>query len=568
MKKTPRYYQAEALKAIDDWYADGNKKNPIIVAATGTGKALIIAEYMRLAIEYDPNVRAVCAIDTKELVQQNYNELLNQMPFAPAGIYSSGLRRKEKNAQLLFCGIQSVWDKASDIGKADILLIDECHGVSYSGERWSKFLDDMHVINPNMIIVGFTATPYRMDSGLLWTGEPRLFNGVAYEYSVKQGIADGYLSDIIPKRMATKYDVSGVGKRGGEYIESQLQKAVNHDDLTNAAIDEILEYSVERNSGLIFGAGVKHCESIQRIMIERGETCGIVLGTTPDAQRDKTIKAHKSGELKWIVNNAVLTKGYDNPAIDVIAVLRPTMSAVLWMQMVGRGFRIADGKKNCLLLDFAQNINNFGFIDEMVFKDKKPKDDDSLDVPPMKECEKCATMCHAALRFCPECGLEFPIDDTPKHETKSHDGAVLSTQRIIDEWIIDDVRWDVHSKPNKTPSLKVTYYSGHNRVSEWVCLEHTGFARTKAVKWWKDNTDGNKCKDVNHANNYLKGVPDTVGYAMQFERTMIKPAAIQVTKEGKYDRIMGRSFEVLQEVVQDQTQHYSHEQDDWDDLPF
>ena len=567
--KTPRYYQTEAIKAIDQWYADGNQTNPIIVAATGTGKALIIAEYMRLALEHDPNVRAICAIDTKELVEQNYLTFMEQMPFAPAGIYSSGLRKREKNAQMLFCGIQSVWDKADKIGRADLLLIDECHGVSFNGQRWSKFLEDMNKINPNMIIVGFTATPYRMDSGLLWTGEPRLFNGVAYEYSVKQGIADGYLSNIIPKAMATRYDVTGVQRQGkGDYIESQLQKAVNKDELTESAIDEILQYSADRKSGLIFGSGKKHCEAIQRIMKERGETCEIVLGDTPSAQRDEIIKKHKSNEIKWVVNNAVLTKGYDNPQIDVIAAMRPTASAVLWMQMVGRGFRISEGKENCLLLDFAQNISNFGFIDEMVFKDKKPKDDDSLDVPPMKECEKCMTFCHAAFRFCPECGFEFPIDDSPNIEKTSHSGAVLSTQKIIEEWVIDDVRWDMHSKPNKTPSLKVTYYSGVNRVSEWVCLEHIGFARTKAVKWWKANTDGNKSKTIDMAGEYLKGVPTSVEKSMEFICTMIKPAAIQVTKEGKYDRIMGRSFEELSEVEELPPQQNPHELDDFDDFGF
>lgn len=566
--KTPRYYQHEAIEAIDQWYADGNQTNPIIVMATGTGKALVIAEYMRLALEHDPNVRAICAIDTKELVQQNYDTFLNQMPNAPAGIYSSGLRRKEKKAQMLFCGIQSVWDKAFEIGRADLLMIDECHGVSFNGERWSKFLSDMHKINPNMIIVGLTATPYRMDSGLLWTGEPRLFNGVAYEYSVKQGIADGYLSNIIPKAMATKLSVDGVGKRGGEYIESQLQKAVNKDDITESAIDEILEYSADRKSGLIFGSGKKHCEAIKRIMIERGETCEIVLGDTPSAKRDEIIKKHKSNEIKWVVNNAVLTKGYDNPQIDVIAAMRPTASAVLWMQMVGRGFRICEGKENCLLLDFAQNITNFGFIDEMIFKDKKARNDDEPDVPPMKECDKCGTYCHAAVRFCPECGYQFPIDDSPKIEKSSHGGAVLSTQRIIEEWPIDDVTWDVHRKAGKTPSLKVTYYSGINRVSEWVCLSHTGFARTKAVKWWKENTDGNRCKSMEQASEYLDGVPTDIEKAMEFMHTMVKPAALQVTKEGKYDRIVGRSVEELIEVEPNHHQQNSHELDDWNDPIF
>lgn len=567
MAKMPRYYQEEAIKAIDDYFSDGST-NPIVVLATGTGKSLVIAEYIKRALEYDPTVRAVCAVDTKELVQQNYEEFLNQMPFGPAGIYSSGLNRQEAKAQILFCGIQSVFDKANKIGRTDILMIDECHGVSFEGVRWHQFLTDLRKINPYMIIIGFTATPYRMDSGYLWTGKDRLFNGVCYDYTVKQGMADGYLSNIISKGMKTKFDVTGVAKTKGDFVEKQLQEAVNKQEITEAAVEEIIECGQDRRAWLVFGAGVDHCENILKIMQDRGVSARVVLGSTPDKERDEAIQDFKDGKVKCLINNAVLTKGFNVPFVDLIAAMRPTASAVLWCQMVGRGFRIADGKENCLLLDFSQNIQRFGFIDEIEFKDKKEKNSDLLDVPPMKECEKCQTICHAAIKFCPVCSHEFPFDKNPKHEARSYDGAVLSTQSEPETYKVTDVAWHAHTR--KTPySLKVTYYCGVNRFSEWICLEHTGFAKTKAIQWWKSRIDPWRIEGREEALEWLEmpnGIPVSIDEALKWKHIMKMPAAILVKKEGKYDRIVGYSEEEFLSVSQSLPRQNQREQDEFDAL--
>ena len=177
------------------------------------------------------------------------------------------LGRKQVKNQILFTGIQSVYNKAAKIGHTDILIVDECHmSNTNEGSMWDTFTKEL---NPTRII-GFTATPYRNDCGLIYTGENALFGGIAYEYTVKQGIKDGFLSTIIPKTMTTHFDVSNVATSNGDFVESQLQDVVNQDDKNRAVCNEIIKYGKDRKGWLIFSAGCKHAYELDAILKQHG----------------------------------------------------------------------------------------------------------------------------------------------------------------------------------------------------------------------------------------------------------------------------------------------------------
>lgn len=544
--KTPRYYQEDALKALRGALKDDKDCAPLAVLATGTGKALICAELFKHYVQNYPSTRMMCLVDTKELVKQNHDTLLEQWPSAPVGIYSAGLKRKEPKAQILFAGIQSAYSKAYQIGKIDILLIDECHMIGQKdGTRYQEMITALKVINPRMRVVGLTATPYRNDSGLLHTGDDRIFTDIVYEYTIKQGVADGFLSEITSKATTTELNVDGVGKRGGEFIESQLQKAVNVKDKNEAAIDEIITKGQARKKWLVFSSGVDHAKELARIMTERGVKCAVVLGTTPDTERDQIIKDFKAGLYRCLINNAVLTKGFDAPDIDLIAMLRPTMSPVLWLQMTGRGLRIADGKINCLLLDFAGNVKRFGYIDDIKFKDKGDKGDG---VPPMKECPECQEILYAGVRICPSCDHEFPAPE-PEVDRKAFDGAVMSHQ-TDNRWLdVKDVVYSRHHNSKKdSTTMKVTYLTSNmDSYNQYVCFEHSGYARSKAIQWWNLNVDK---KDIVSEEHFLANpdvynvgkVPSTIEHALEFMPLFIKPCRIFVALAGKYPEILDYDF--------------------------
>lgn len=421
-----RHYQSAAIDGIFKWFEDGKEKC-LIVLPTGTGKSLVQAAFIQRVLEEHDYVRIICATHSKELVRQNYDEIMGIWPACPSGIYSAGLKRRD-NSQVLFAGIQSIYKRAGELGHTDILIVDECHTMHHKSEgRWYKFFNEMKAINPNIQIIGLTATPYRLDTGRL---VPKTFHGIAYEYPVIDAVKEGYLSEVVSAKTETVLNTDGVGKRGGDFIPGELERAVDKPDVTKAAVKEIIKFGQDRKSWLIFSSGNKHAKHITDEICSYGVDAFCLTQETPAGERDEVIKAHKDGELKCIVNNMILTTGYNNRQLDLIACLRPTQSMGLWVQMVGRGMRLYPGKQNCLLLDFGTNLDRHGPIDKIRGnEERKPGNGEA----PMKQCPSCFEPVHAACLECPECGFVFEMDDAPNIQKKASIAAVFSTQEIMKE---------------------------------------------------------------------------------------------------------------------------------------
>ena len=314
---------------------------------TGTGKSVVIAEFIRSALEHWSDTRVLMVTHVKELIEQNHAALKRNWPEAPAGIYSAGLGQKDIAAQVMCAGIQSIYQKAYEVRHCDLLLIDECHLIPRrSTAMYGTFINELKQLNPALKVVGFTATPFRLDSGSLIEGDDRMFHDIAYELPVLDCIEDGYLSEVVSKATDTTLDVTGVGTSGGDFILKQLEAAVNVDEKTQAAVDEIVAKGRDRGSWLIFCAGVNHAEAVRDIVRERGVTAEMITGATPAVERARIIDDFRRGKLQCVTNMNVLTTGFDAPGVDLIGMLRPTKSPGLFVQMVGRGMRIANGKED------------------------------------------------------------------------------------------------------------------------------------------------------------------------------------------------------------------------------
>lgn len=520
-----RPYQDDAINCTFKFFGE-NDGNPLIVLPTGTGKSIVIAEFCSRVLASWPDTKILIVTHVRELIAQNYAELLKLWPEAPAGVNSAGIGRRDVAHPIVFCGIQTVHNKGHLFDKVDLVLIDEAHLIPRSSSTmYQRFLSTLKVCNPHVKVIGLTATPYRLDSGMLHEGEEALFDGIAYEAKLLDMIEQGYLSPLVSKATATKLDVTGVGRRGGEFIASELEAAVDIDATNRAAVDEIIERGADRKSWLIFGSGVKHCTHLAEILRERGITVGTIFGDTPKAERDATIAAFKRGEIRCLVSMGVLTTGFNAPRVDLIAMLRPTESTGLYVQIMGRGMRLAEGKTNCLVLDFAGNVLRHGPVDAV--NPKKPKKGEEGEAP-AKECPDCHALVHAALRECPECGHLFPPPQ-PKITPVAASVPVLSTEETPAEWIgVDNVFYKLHAKPGKPVSMLVEYVCGLSIHREWVCFEHEGYAKTKAIGWWMKRA------------TTFPGVrpPASVSDALHRRAELLQPTEIKVRRAGKYIEII------------------------------
>jgi DNA repair protein RadD len=475
-----REYQEDALTYLDHYYENEQGKNALIIMPTGSGKSLVIAEFCRRVIESNPTVRILVVTHVKELIAQNESELKGYWPEAKTGIYSAGLGKRNTTAQILFVGIQSIYNKAFSLNKTDIIVCDECHLIPRDSQtRYGRFLADMLKANPNTVVVGLTATPYRMDSGLLHEGDDALFDGIAYCCEMKRLIAEGWLVPVISKGGVAKINLEHVHLLAGEYKADELARAADDPELIRRAVAEMVTYGHDRKAWLVFAAGVAHAEHVAKEIEVHGIKCAIITGDTPAGERDSVIKAYRDGKIRCIVNVGVLTTGFNAPVCDLIALLMATRSTGKYVQIVGRGMRTYPGKENCLLLDYGNNVITHGAIDEVDPIKTKNVFNVEKKAPPMKECPQCHVILYAREMLCPACGYEFP--SVAPHGTSAYDGEVMSAKKEAFFVDVAETYYERSKRAGRPDILKIGMYDKMDKEFPlWCCLEHDGYAKEKA----------------------------------------------------------------------------------------
>lgn len=524
MSLSLRRYQSEAIESIYRYFGEA-AGNPLIVIPTAGGKSLVMAAFIKGVLSAHPEQRILILTHVRELIAQNFAELKTLWPQAPAGVYSAGLRRREIDAPVLFAGIQSVHTRSAQVGHCDLVLVDEAHLIPREANTmYRRFLAALAAINPQLKVIGLTATPYRLDSGKLHTGDGAVFTDIAYEVSVRTLIDAGYLAPLVSKPTETAIDVSRVAIRGGEYVAAALEEAVDRHDLTEAAVAEIVRCAGGRKSWLVFCSGVRHAAHVCQALQARGIGCATIVGDTPSAEREALIARFKAGTLQCLTNANVLTTGFNAPAVDLLAMLRPTQSTGLYVQMLGRGCRLAPGKDNCLVLDFAGNIARHGPMDAV---DPRSKPDEQEGAAPLKTCPSCERRLPAAASVCEACGFTF---DPPAPKLSAEPSALDPVSAGTPQWVpVSHVSYGQHHKPGGLPSLRVNYQSGLRQHSEWVCFEHPGYPQQRAREWWARRAPGLPC-------------PRKVAEALAQSGALRRPQEIAVRPKGRYTEIVGARF--------------------------
>ena len=359
-----RPYQQEAVDATLNHFRQSDE-SAVIVLPTGAGKSLVIAELARLARR-----KILVLTHVKELVEQNHAKY--ESYGLTGGIFSAGLKRKERHHQVTFASVQSVSANLDEFrDEYSLVVIDECHRVS--GEdtsQYQRIIELLRQQNESLKMLGLTATPYRLAMGWIYRyhyrgfvrgteDQTKPFQHCIYELPLSYMINRGYLTrpELVNAAVA-QYDFSALAPdRFGEYAEQDVNRLLaKHKRVTRAIIEQVTELAAERQGVMIFAATVEHAREIAGYLPEH-ETA-LITGGTDLKDRDALIRRFKRRKVKFLVNVSVLTTGFDAPHVDFIAILRPTQSVSLYQQIVGRGLRLDEGKRDCLVIDYAGNHVN------------------------------------------------------------------------------------------------------------------------------------------------------------------------------------------------------------------
>jgi DNA repair protein RadD len=513
---TLRPYQEGAIQAILAALNGGH--HPVASLPTGSGKAIVAAE---LCNRLDDG-RVLVVTHRKELIDQNEKELLG-LGGADTGVYSAGLDRRETDARTLFAGVQSIYTRMDELqksGKFKYIIVDEVHLVSSTLANPTSMYRTVFDACPDAQRIGLTATPYRLDDGPIWGEDGSWFDLLAVDIPMVDLIRQGYLAPLVGVSTAASVDLSNVRKRGADYALSDLSQASSEEGVVNAALDEICYLARDRHSWLLFCVDVAHTRIVTEALRDRGIDAEMIVGDsriTPGDSRDELIESFKARKLRALVNCNVLTTGSNLPCVDMVALLRATLSKSLCIQMIGRGSRLYPGKSDALILDTGNNLERHMPIDGI------PQ---AMKSPAKAEADK------------RERQARQQRERKPRHDAMVATGIdPLSSKPVDGEEVtlqVESVAYAVRSA-RKYPSREnlLVFYTcrtpsgGTRQVTQFVLVEYPGRPSNDARAWF----------DRRGAD-----MPARARQAMAKAWKLPKPDEIVVVRDGKWDRIVMEHF--------------------------
>lgn len=522
---TLRPYQEKIAPKVFSYFDRNPGKHPLVAAPPGSGKTTILADVIEKALIKWPNVKILVLSHVKEILEQDHEALSRHLKGIDVGIYSAGMNRRDIK-KVTVAGIQSIYKRSKEFREFRFVIIDEAHLIPLTGSgMYRTFFKGLGRAK----YFGLTATPYRLSSGLIYgDDEDTIFDDLIYDLTstskFNKLIQDGYLSDLKTKATCIELDTTGIHMKAGDFSNDEMSKAFDRRTVTEQAVDEIIKSGKDYKKWLIFAIDIDHAEHIAEVLSERGIPT-MIIHSKMEFDRDTVIRSYKSGMFRCIVNVNVLTTGFDDPEIDLIALLRPTKSPVIHVQTIGRGLRIAPDKDHCLILDFAGNTERLGPINDIHVIVGKKKKGEGVGDPITKRCPECDTIHAPSVKVCKFCGYKFPFKSALRAISGGADVIVKSAHNGW--YTIQEVTYEIAKKPNRPDTFLVTYKCGLRFFKEWVCVEHKGYAGYKARSWAK-------YRGVDHC--------DTVKQLFDKSAELKKPNRIKIDTSGKYPLISDYSF--------------------------
>lgn len=423
-----RPYQETAIDALRSALADGAKR-VLLTLPTGAGKTLTATAIIAMARERGLSVLFV--VHLRELVDQTVKALA-RCGITHVGVMRGDDGRADPTAPVQIASIQTLARRKPP--QADLIFLDEAHR---SISRIYRAVWDQY---PSSYVIGLTATPCRTDGRPLNERYERLV--VAATYS--ELIAGGFIADPLVVAPRLLPDLSGVRKVGGDYDEGELTAAMG------ALVGEIIP-TWQRHAGgertVVFAVGIDHSKDIVARFLDAGIPAEHLDGTTPGGERAAILERLRSGETKVVSNCAVLTEGFDMPAIRCAVLARPTLSLVLHMQTAGRALRPGDVRP--VIIDHAGNIGRHGMPHEDRVWSLEGKAKPAAERMALRVCPECFAYVAAAATECPHCKFVFEREKRELPTETKQEMVIVSQGQVEEDYFAEQLHksWALGFKP-------------------------------------------------------------------------------------------------------------------------
>lgn len=356
-----RDYQTDAISAVFKAWADGMRR-PAIVLPTGAGKTVVFSALIKQFRErhYDTPLqhtgsRVMVLVHRDELADQAMAKIHAVAPHLTVGKVKAGTRQTQ--ADVMVCSVQTlargtairqVKSGEYAYGKVGLIITDECHHAA--APSYGKVYDAF----PDALNLGVTATMARGDS----RGLGDIWEEVVYSRSVLWMMSKNYLAPVRAVQVQLEnLDTSGIKRSGGDFQAADLGRAMTEAE-ADKAIPRAYKAHAGDRPGIVFTPTVATATAVADEMNAAGIPTAVISGETPKEERHRVYDDFRHGRIRVLSNCMVLTEGFDAPWAEVAVIARPTQSAPLYIQMVGRVLRTFPGKTDALVIDLVGASSN------------------------------------------------------------------------------------------------------------------------------------------------------------------------------------------------------------------
>lgn len=500
-----------------NFYKYRSNAHGYVVAPGGSGKSHMIAGCGERL--FDLGKRVLVLARSEKLLSQNKSKF-DAGYHDKLGVYCSGLDSWNVSQPITIGSVQSLANVEA-MPKFDVALVDECDEIPDDEE--SQYRQVLAAAG-SPTIIGFTATDFRTGTGNLAWGEEII------RIPLKALFDAGYLTPPTNK-VGTVLDLEHVPLRLGEYQQAYLDEVYADPDLLALSLRKIKQYSEGRKSCLIFCQSIKHADMLASAMEYNDMPCQVATGDTDKDDLSYILHDFEEGHIKYLVTVNLLVRGYDMPCVDMIAILRATKSKRLFEQMLYRGTRLKEGKKDFLVLDMGNNFMEHGPLGSP-YVGKSCK---AVAANNGKICPTCEDFTPPLAKDCATCGYVFPEPERPRvdHARNADFTSTTVYDGPVNVYDVTDVVYKRHTGKNGKPdTLRVDYYCGfgtYGNVSEWLSVapQASDWAKSKATEFFKKR------------GNELGAPIDTYSWddLLWHAEQLKKPSRIEVDHSEKFPRV-------------------------------